>query len=186
MTPPPNENWDRVQELFLPAVELPPSERSQFLHGNCTQYRRSLRLGYEHFAALNGNPTVANLGRPEVAREYYEKARPMEEEAVADPHSSKFDYANFLMRSAMIEPPRDRLAASLEPDRQLESLFHNRARRHHLWSIAIFPLRISAVLCALCVFRGPRPKSIPHSDLAEPQRSRPPNRDPFCFFPHSR
>lgn len=37
MATPPEENWDRVQELFLAAVELPPVDRSAYLNAACAE-----------------------------------------------------------------------------------------------------------------------------------------------------
>ena len=106
---------------YRQAVDL--REQLVKAHPNDIQYRRSLMLSYEHYAALQGSPQVANLGQPGVARQYYAKARPLEEAAHADPQSSQYDYANFLMRSALIEPPREELAASLATLRQVAAMF---------------------------------------------------------------
>lgn len=78
-------------------------------------YRRLLRLSNEHYAALLADPDRSNLGRPDLARIYYEKARPMEEANAADSQNSlaKFDYALFLLASARIEHPPSEMEKSL-------------------------------------------------------------------------
>jgi len=80
-------------------------ERLAREYPNDLVYRRLLRLSYEHYAALLADPEHVNLGRPDLARLYYEKARPMEEANAADSQNllARFDYALFLLDSARIE-----------------------------------------------------------------------------------
>ncbi len=94
---------------------------------NNTLYQRYLKLAYEHFAALHGNPERANLGHPEIARLYYRKAQPLEEAELADPQNSlaKFDYANYLFWVAAVDVPREGLAESLATLRQAAARFES-------------------------------------------------------------
>jgi serine/threonine protein kinase len=90
-----------------------------------TAYRRALMLAYEHYAALQANPLVANLGNIDLARQYYAKARRLEEQAVADPQNllARYDYANFLLRSAILDVPREEAAESIAALEKAAAMF---------------------------------------------------------------
>jgi eukaryotic-like serine/threonine-protein kinase len=90
-----------------------------------TTYRRALMLAYEHYAALQGNPLVANLGNAEAARQYYGKARGLEEEAFGDPQNllARYDYANFLLRSAIIDVPSEGIPESIASLEKAAAMF---------------------------------------------------------------
>jgi tetratricopeptide (TPR) repeat protein/predicted Ser/Thr protein kinase len=110
-----------------PYYESCLAEREELVrdHPNDTLYRRVLMLSYEHFAGLQGNPLVENLGRPDLARKYYQKAQVLEEAAFADPknHIAQYDYAGFLEKSAMLDVPRSGLAESLATLRKAAAMF---------------------------------------------------------------
>jgi len=92
-------------------------------HPNDFVYRRALMLGYEHLAAIHGSALSPNLGHTELARRYYDKARPLFEEAyAADPENTKFYYADFLMRSAALDVPPGQLTKSLRTLRKAADL----------------------------------------------------------------
>jgi tetratricopeptide (TPR) repeat protein len=94
-------------------------------HPNDNLYRRYLKLAYEHFASLEGNPERPNMGHPEIARLYYKKAQPLEEADLADPqnHLARYDYALFQLKLATVEVSPDELAESLVTLRQAARTF---------------------------------------------------------------
>jgi serine/threonine protein kinase len=99
-------------------------------HPNDVLYRRSAKLAYEHYADLMAGPERANLGRPDLARIYFEKARPIEEMSAADSQNSllQFDYAMFLLSSQRIEMPPAEMERSLPQLRKAASIFAQLAR----------------------------------------------------------
>lgn len=84
-------------------------------HPNDVIFRRYAKLAYEHLASSYGNPEVANLGRPDIARMYYKKAEALEKADLADPQSrsAQFDYATFLLKAGRVDVPPEGLAESL-------------------------------------------------------------------------
>ena len=85
----------------LPHYEAMVALREQLAqaHPHDAVYRRALMMAYQHIAGLHGSPIVNNLGHPDIARQYYAKARGLFEEAyAADPELSKYNYAGFLLR----------------------------------------------------------------------------------------
>jgi serine/threonine protein kinase len=92
-------------------------------------FRRYLKLAYEHYAALQGNPQWANLGHPEIARMYYKKAQPLEEMDFADDqnHSSRIDYAIFLLKAGMVDVPPDGVTESLASLRRSSAMLESLA-----------------------------------------------------------
>lgn len=85
-------------------------------HPGDALYRATLMLAYGHYASLQGGPLEANLGNQELAREYYEKERPLQEAAAADPKntSAAEEYAIFLLKFGGLDVPPERLPESLE------------------------------------------------------------------------
>ena len=104
-------------------------ERLYREHPNDQLFRRYLKLAYEHYASLQGGPGRMSLGHPEIARRYYEKARPLEQADLTDPQNSsaKFDYALFLISAARVEPAAGEMAESLAKLRQAQSTFESLA-----------------------------------------------------------
>jgi hypothetical protein len=94
----------------------------------------ALMLAYQHYASLLATPLDANLGNPALAREYYRRARPMEERSQADPNNNvaRYDYATFLLNSAIVEPEpgsfaeRGLVRALVETDDRAAALEHVR------------------------------------------------------------
>jgi serine/threonine protein kinase/tetratricopeptide (TPR) repeat protein len=88
-------------------------------------YRRTLMLSYQHYASLLATPLDTNLGNPALAREYYRRARPLEERSQAEPNNNvaRYDYATFLLTSAIVEPERGSSAKSLADLRKAAELF---------------------------------------------------------------
>jgi len=84
-------------------------------HPSDVVFRRFAKLAYEHIASCYGNPEVANLGRPDIARTYYKKAEALEKADLVDPQSrsAKFDYATFLLKAGRVDVPAEGLAESL-------------------------------------------------------------------------
>ena len=78
-------------------------------------YRRALMLAYEHYAGLQGSPTLASFGRTEVARRYFKKALAIAEESSADrPNTSaEGEFGSLLIRMAVLDAPAAELAESL-------------------------------------------------------------------------
>jgi eukaryotic-like serine/threonine-protein kinase len=105
-------------------------ERLASEYPNDLMYRRLLKLSYEHYASLLADPERVNLGRPALARFYFEKARPLEEASAADSQNSlaKFDYALFLLYSARIEVPAAEKEASLAQLRKSAAMIAEMAR----------------------------------------------------------
>jgi len=104
-------------------------ERLYQEHPNDQIFRRFLKLAYEHYAGLEGNPDRVSLGHPEIARAYYKKARPLEEADLADPENSlaKFDYALFLIEASRVEAPPSELPESLANLRKAAATFESLA-----------------------------------------------------------
>jgi tetratricopeptide (TPR) repeat protein len=93
-------------------------------------YRRSLMLAYEHFAAVEGGGSVNSLGKPDIARTYYEKAMPLAETAAADTANklASEDYALLILRSAAVDAPAERIPASLASLRRSAAMFESLRR----------------------------------------------------------
>jgi serine/threonine protein kinase len=84
-------------------------------HPTDAVYRRNLMLAYEHYGSVQGGSLMPNLGRPDVARAYYQKALPMERSRMSESQNSQAasDYAWFLLKRASLDVPRKELEASL-------------------------------------------------------------------------
>ncbi|HLW77326.1 MAG TPA: serine/threonine-protein kinase, partial [Bryobacteraceae bacterium] len=115
-----------------PEAAEPFSERSMRIrerlyreHPSDQTLRRYLKLAYEHYAELQGSPDFSNLGHPEIARVYFEKARPLEEADLADPQNSsaRFDYALYLIMAARVGPRPGGEAKSLADLHRAASTF---------------------------------------------------------------
>jgi tetratricopeptide (TPR) repeat protein len=104
-------------------------ERLAREHPNDLLFRRYLKLAYEHYASLEGNIDQVNLGHPEIARQYYKKAHPLEEADFADPqtNSAKFDYASYLITEAMVDALPEELPESVATLRRAAGLFESLA-----------------------------------------------------------
>jgi hypothetical protein len=104
-------------------------------------YRRVLALGYEHMAGLQGSPVVPNLGRPDLARAYYEKELPIEESLSRDDPSMSTDHALLRLKMALVDPPDEQLTRSLPVLSEAAASFqrfadqNEQARRFEDWLI---------------------------------------------------
>jgi tetratricopeptide (TPR) repeat protein len=117
------ENPDATVPHYEASIQI--REKLARDHPNDILYRRYLKLAYEHFASLQGNPDRANMGHPEIAWLYYKKAQPLEEADLSDPqnHSAKFDYALFQLKLGAMEAPAEALTAMLAAMRQAAQTF---------------------------------------------------------------
>jgi eukaryotic-like serine/threonine-protein kinase len=98
-------------------------------HPNDLFFRRYLMLAYEHYATVQGSPLVPNLGRPDIARQFYAKAQVLEDQSLADPqnHMAEADYAAHLLRLGTLDPKPGELEDSLANLRQAARLFESLA-----------------------------------------------------------
>ncbi len=98
-------------------------------------YRRVLALGYEHMAGLEGSP-LAPTWRPDLARAYYEKERPIKESLSRDDPSTSTDHALLRLKMALVDPPEEQLTGSLAVLREAAASFqrfadqNDQARRY--------------------------------------------------------
>lgn len=142
--------WELIN-LGDPAAAAPHYEAALTLreriveqHPGNMLYRRSLKLAYEHVAGLLGSPLMANLGRPEEARKYFQKARALEQAAFDDPqrHLAQSDYAHFLLMASIIDAPAGELDASLAGLREAAALYESFAAAEpglvsYHWQLAV-------------------------------------------------
>ncbi len=96
-------------------------------HPNDLFFRRYLMLAYEHFGTVQGSPLVPNLGRPDIAKIYYAKAKVLEEESLADPqnHMAEADYASHLLKVGTIVVTPGDVEESLATLRKAAGLFES-------------------------------------------------------------
>ncbi len=90
-------------------------------------YSRALLLSYEHLAEIYGGPEEPNLGNADLARTYYQKAKPLLEAATRDPQDADAmaSYAAFLSRYASVETLPEHSAGAIESLRRSAAIFES-------------------------------------------------------------
>jgi eukaryotic-like serine/threonine-protein kinase len=105
---------EKSASLFRQSIQI----RDDLLHNNPqdTLTRRNLMVVYGNYSSLLGSPISANLGRPDEARVYGDKAVALARESVAsDPQdaTARYDLGIALSRLGSIDPPPDKVSESL-------------------------------------------------------------------------